>query len=60
MGLLIFIGVFLFCAVMAQMRNSPTGYTGKTKCLPHQWAYNKDGQLQCNRCNRTPEYYSRE
>lgn len=65
MGLLIFIGIFLFISIMVQSRESKntSGYTGKrakTWCPPHKWDYNTSGQLQCLECRKTPEYSSRE
>ena len=67
MGLLLFIGIFLFCAVMAQMRDpiSRSGSQVQTSlCPPHKWDYRKerDGveRLCCKICNGKPGYTSRE
>lgn len=67
MGLLIFIGIFLFCAVMAQMRD-PIARSGNqistSLCPPHKWDYRKEAdgveRLWCKICNNKPGYSARE
>ncbi len=66
MGLLVFIGIFLFCAIMAQMRNPiiRSGEQVSSGCPPHKWNYRKefDGveRLWCTICNVKPGYSGRE
>lgn len=61
MGLLIFLGIFIFVLIMANS-GEPTGYTGKNEkpfCPPHKWEYGTDGFLYCTMCNNKPGYDAR-
>lgn len=66
MGLLIFIGIFLFLAVMTQMRDpiARSGAGHNNACPPHKWNYRKESdgveRLWCSICNKKPGYSGRE